>query len=333
MMPRSATFTFTDPIPYQAAIRAAEVEVLVTAKGDFHSELTQIDLHRLWMQVGRECLPRVFHSAVSAKRAVIVFLADANQAAMHHSGMEVSPGDIIVDGIGSTHHHRTWGPCRWRSMSLPPDLLAAAGYAFADREATVPSATHLVRPSPVLMSRLLRLHDTAEQLALSSPSVLAHPEVARSLENALISAMIACLTEATRHETGSRACNHALVIARFEEFLAANLDQPLYLADICGATGVSERTLRACCQAHLGMGPTRYLWLRRMHLARRALVLADPAKSTVTEIATNHGFWELGRFSTEFRQLFGVSPSVSLRCSPRDHHIFQGSPFKLSEFA
>jgi len=51
------------------------------------------------------------------------------------------------------------------------------------------------------------------------------------------------------------------------------------------------------------MSPTRYLWLRRMHLARRALRRADPAMTTVTEIASNCGFWELGRFSVAYRAL------------------------------
>jgi AraC-like DNA-binding protein len=113
--------------------------------------------------------------------------------------------------------------------------------------------------------------------------------------------------------TNGAATRHSRVISRFEELLEANGDWPLHLAKISEATGVSDRTLRICCHEHLGMGPIRYMWLRRMHLARSALVSADRATATVTEIATHFGFCELGRFSVEYRALFGELPSVSLR--------------------
>jgi AraC-like DNA-binding protein len=334
-MPSSSVRTFTDPHPYQAAIRAAEVEVLVTAKGEFRAELTKIDLHRLWLQRGRESLPRVFHSSVSAQRAPIVFLASTDRAAIQHSGMDVSPSEIIVDGLGSTHHLRSWGPSQWGSMSLTPEDLAAAGYALAGREVTVPSVTHLVRPSAPLMSRLLSLHGNAERLAKTTPDILAKPEVARALEQALVDTMIRCLTESTPVEMGAGSHHHSRVIVRFEELLAANAGRPLYLAEICAAIGVSERTLRVCCREHLGMGPVRYLWLRRMHFARRALFLASPQTSTVTEIATEFGFWELGRFSVEYRVLFGESPLASLRRPPDDPRISEGLllAFADSDFA
>jgi AraC-like DNA-binding protein len=106
------------------------------------------------------------------------------------------------------------------------------------------------------------------------------------------------------------------VIARFEDFLAARWHEPLYLAEICAAIGVSERTLRSCCHEHFGVGPMRYLWLRRMSLAHRALMQAEAGKTTVTQIAISCGFGELGRFAVDYRVLFGEKPLATLRAPP-----------------
>jgi AraC-like DNA-binding protein len=333
-MPSSAVLTFADPHPYQAAIRGGQVEIYPKAKGDFFGELTQVDLDRLWLQRGRENLPRAGLIRVRADRAPIGFLANANEAPVWHCGIEVSPGDIIVDSFDSMHR-RTEAPSQWASMSLTPDDLAAAGAAIAGRDLTVPPATHIVRPSPQLMSRLLSLHEQVGQLARTAPEKLARASVARALEQALVHAMVMCLTEGTPVESTVGGRQHALVIARLEEFLAANHDRPVYLAEICATTGASERTLRVCCQEHLGMGPVHYLWLRRMHLARRSLARTDVTSASVTTIATDYGFWELGRFSVEYRALFGESPSVTLRRPPDDRQQSDVCPFALpaSEFA
>src|SRR5262249_1094851 len=129
----------------------------------------------------------------------------------------------------------------------------------------------------------------------------------------LIHVTVQCLSGGADVETTSGGRRHDAIMERFEEFLAAHPQRPLYLTEICAGVGVAERTLRASCEEHLGMGPIRFLTLRRMHLAQRALSRADPSSATVTRIVTDHGFWELGRFSAAYRALFGEMPSETLR--------------------
>jgi AraC-like DNA-binding protein len=172
-----------------------------------------------------------------------------------------------------------------------------------------------VTPAPAALSRLRNLHEAAGNLAKTAPEILANPEIARAIEQALVDAIVFCLADSASDDVRNVQRNRATVMRRLEDTLLANPDQPLYMAELCAQVGASYWTLRDCCLEYLGMSPKQYLWLRRMHLARRALRRADAERATVTEIATHYGFWELGRFSVAYRSLFGEAPSATLRRS------------------
>jgi AraC-like DNA-binding protein len=133
------------------------------------------------------------------------------------------------------------------------------------------------------------------------------------LEQALVEAMVFCLADSHAHNIRNVQGHRVSVMRRLEEVLMADPEKPLYMAELSARVGTSYWTLRNCCLEYLGISPKRYLRLRRMHLARRALRRADPEKTTVTQIASDYGFWELGRFSVAYRSLFGESPSTALR--------------------
>ena len=258
-MPSSAVRTFTDPYEHQKSVRAAEAELFITKPGEYRAELTRIDLHRLWMQDSHTALPHVARHALKKDRSVIFFLADPQQIPIHHSGLEFSPGEIMVEAIGSDHYHRVPAKSHWSSMSLTPDDLAAAGEFVAGIELTAPLANRKIRPPPVLMARLAQLHQAAIQLAATVPDILAHTEVAKAIEHELVRVMIACLTEGVTSGTSGLSPQRLPVMRRFEQVLEENRDRPLYLTEICAAIGVADRTLRLHCLEHLGMSPHRYL--------------------------------------------------------------------------
>jgi len=312
----SYVYTVADPCSYEAVVRALNPKLIVTSRGDFRAQLTKIHLRRLWMQRGEEKLPRIMSAAVCPKGAAIIFHSDRRQGPIQVNGVEVSPGEIVVHRPDDAFHLRTSGSFRFAAMSLTHDGLAMAGQAIAGHELKAPSVTCVIRPDPASMSHLMGLHQAAGQLAESASDTLAIPAIAKALEQELVHAMVRCLTGNPQIKERYCSVRHSRIIARFEDFLAARRYEPVYVSEICHAISVSERTLRACCHEHLGMGPARYLWLRRMDLARRTLLRADPQAATVTEVATKYGFWELGRFSVEYRALFGESPSASLHRPP-----------------
>ena len=318
---------FPTRCPYQAALRISEVDVLPTEKGEFRAELTQINFNKLWMQRGRENLPHVVVGTVNSTRKAISFLTKEQE--MIYCGRPVLPGSIIVHRSGS-QHRRNAANRNWGSMSLANDDFDAACKVITGCEIPNETFGFVVQPDPEIMSRLLQVHETVGMIAGTTPEIFAMSEVGRSLEQQLIHLMIRCLTDSICPTMSTGYRRHNLIVARLEEFLETRSDEPLYLAEICAAIGVAERTLRAACEEHLGMGPIRYLTLRRMHLARRALLRADPLKATVTQIATDYGFWELGRFSVAYRALFGESPLDSLRLPSDERPVPLNRPSSLA---
>jgi len=310
-MPSSAVRTFTDPDDYAASIRATSAEMTVTARGQFSAKLIRIDLHRLWTQRFFDNLARLAHSAAVSGRATFSFRTQPGPSLLW-GGAEMLPTNIVRHGEGASTFQRSSGSARWGAMSLPLADAAAVGETLAGCDLMPPRSTTLITPSPSAMARLQRLHAAAAQLAEDAPEVIAHPEAARGLEQALIEALVDCLREGARYEDRSTLRHHAAILRRFRKAVKENPEQPLYIPELCTAIGVSDRTLRVCCQEQLGMSPKRYLLLRRMHLARQALRDGSPGATTVTEIATQYGFWQFGRFAGAYRSLFGEAPSTTL---------------------
>ncbi len=323
-MPNSTVLSLTEPEQYEENVRGSNIKEFVTARGAYEAQLTRIELHRLWMQRGRKSLPGVSHTVVLKGRAPIVFLVDMDQQPMLNGGMVVRAGEIVAYREATEHHLRTSAGYHCATISLSLDDLATYGRALVGRELAAPLVNRVVRPSTASMARLMHLHKAAADLALNAPDILAHPEVAKAMEQELVRTMMVCLT--VGEAIGAEREGRRPILRRFEQVLEAHEGEMIYLTDLCAEMGVSDRTLRSYCQEHLGMGAHRYLWLRRMNMARRALARADSARSTVTTIATEHGFGELGRFSVQYRKLFGELPSETLRRPPDEPRPIAISP-------
>ena len=112
---------------------------------------------------------------------------------------------------------------------------------------------------------------------------------------------------------GRHAIPRRQIIRKSMDFVEQHEGEYLSVELLASAAGVSERTLRNAYQQYFGLAPVRYLNRRALHQVRRALQGADPSVATVTQIATQFGVWELGRFARDYRFLFGELPSETLR--------------------
>ncbi|MFE1435068.1 AraC family transcriptional regulator [Streptomyces griseoaurantiacus] len=82
--------------------------------------------------------------------------------------------------------------------------------------------------------------------------------------------------------------------------------------------GVTVRALELGFRRALDETPHHYLRRIRLERAHRELLAADPVEgATVAGIASRWGFAHAGRFAASHKAAYGVTPSVSLRTSPR----------------
>nr|WP_294507707.1 helix-turn-helix domain-containing protein [uncultured Rhodopila sp.] len=304
--------TFTDPNEYRERLRGADEQIMILAPGDYRAELTHLDFGTVLVQRSRQSLPHVAIGGAHPQLTSIVLLSRAEQPEVRINGIGAGGRDLLVLGAGSEYYQRAAGDLCWGSTTMPTVTLMASAGILLGREIAPPPVTRLVTPSPGAMERMRSLHESSAIMAASAPEGL-HPRVATALQNALIEAMVLCLAPAVHNDTSiALDSRSAGVMRRFMELVEAEPALPLSMIDVCAELGVSGRTLRQYCLRHLGLGPNRYLWLRRMNLARRAL---SPGGGgiTVTQVANDFGFGELGRFAVRYRQLFGETPSATLR--------------------
>jgi AraC-like DNA-binding protein len=101
-------------------------------------------------------------------------------------------------------------------------------------------------------------------------------------------------------------------VKRAEAYIEAHFAEPLSLAEIVAHAGVSARSLQNGFQNFRRMTPMAFLRKVRLQHVHQALLKADPAFATVTDIAIGCGFGHMGEFAALYKRTYGVSPRETL---------------------
>ncbi|MFO1061060.1 MAG: helix-turn-helix domain-containing protein [Dongiaceae bacterium] len=309
--------TFVEPHQYQDGIKPSRTQIVPSRRGSFQASLSNLALRQLTVQRGSQSLPIAVRTELPLARCVLMFHAGQDGAPFAVNGIDLDPAVLVMSRPAEEHFLRVPADCRWATMTLTPDALGTAWAALTGEDRGPRITVGVVRPGAADFARLRARHHSIMRLVEGRLDLAHHPEVARAADQALLAALTECLAghpEMVVPETGGRG--RTVVLRRFYELLEESEGLPLYVTEACTRLGVSVRTLHTACMEHTGLSPHRFMSLRRMHLARRALTAADPARATVTGIAADLGFWELGRFSVRYRRLFGESPSATLARPP-----------------
>ncbi len=136
----------------------------------------------------------------------------------------------------------------------------------------------------------------------------------RNLQASVLSSLFELCTTASLEPVAIPARpRRQWIVSEARDYVLANRDRPIGVPELCERLHVSRRTLQYCFQDVLGLAPASYLRAIRLNGARRDLCDAAPGERTVQDVAAAWGFWHLSQFATDYRKLFGVRPSETLK--------------------
>jgi AraC-like DNA-binding protein len=218
--------------------------------------------------------------------------------------------EIAVVDEGEDFDLRVMGPAQMIFVLVAKPLLLQHARALlqrplddwiADCRLTASPPALLSVCGPILHALLRNLRDNAD--------LLRHPRASRSIETVVLDTLMSTVEPPVERVS---SFGRRQIARRAEEYLRAQLAEPVSLRELCAAAGTSERTLHLAFIESFGMSPKQLLKTLRLNRARQALRNPTPS-TTVTDVALDWGFFHFGRFSIAYREMFGETPLQTLR--------------------
>jgi AraC-like DNA-binding protein len=181
------------------------------------------------------------------------------------------------------------GDLRFGQLHFDPEVIASA-------------------PQSKRLERLLQF--MAAEVDLSRPMP---PILQSELQQAMMSSFL--LANANNYSAllhGEPVAAAPWQVRLAEQFIEANWDRPITIEGLVAATNVSARSLFSSFKAARGYSPMDFV--KRVRLGRARQRLSRPETQTsVTAVAFECGFGNLGHFARDYHSHFGERPSETLK--------------------
>jgi AraC family ethanolamine operon transcriptional activator len=133
--------------------------------------------------------------------------------------------------------------------------------------------------------------------------------------DALLLMLDAASVEAAAHKSQQRRQH---IVAKARKYAFANRMRAVSIPELCEHTHVSRRTLQYCFESVLGISPVVYLRRLRLNDIRRALLDNAEQAGCIGAVAADWGIDNFSQFSSDYKKLFGRSPSAYVKMSRSD---------------
>lgn len=172
-----------------------------------------------------------------------------------------------------------------------------------------PTEFSLTTPSGRTLRALTRW--MAGELDQPRSEILMSDCAAQSLERTLLTLFLECLAEQSPADEPHAYHLSEARVRRTEEWIDAHFTDPVGVEDLARVAGVSVRSVQTAFRRLRGRTPMQVVLRRRLEASQDMLSRTAPG-TTVTQIAAECGFFNFGRFSRQYQDMFGETPSQTL---------------------
>ena len=296
---------------YSDMVIGATEDFLLTGPSQAPWSVGHCKLGSIVLQFGVEGGSKILHGISRPDAVTFIFQDEKIADRLIFDGQILQPQDFVVLPPGSDFTFASCGIHRWMSISIPVGRFETFAIktgrnhlAWVEKEKRVISP-----PEPLLKCLTAATASTAALVRKKQTSTLDGPGIARLL-NALIAAIAGLDSEVCLPTEKSRLSGDT--VAKALKYARGQKWEGLQVADLALAADVTSRTLLRTFRQQLGVGPASYLKLRQLNMVRRALRGKCEPSSNVTNIMSEHGVTEFGRFASEYKALFGERPSETV---------------------
>lgn len=313
MLPQVVHLTFSECDAFKDHLKHEDAEITQLRAGTFINTVSLVPLEHMVFRYGTKTTPWI--ASATATPGHVSLLLDLNYRIFPTTNGIRQDGGPLVQLYGGGSEHCAMAPesGEYALIPIPNQILENAMRRLGIENMPVDTGCFTaLQPESETFHMLLDTIGSLRSGAWNSPEMFRSEEVRRTAEKELLTRLSLVIGASEPSQGIGHWADRMKVFRKARAFLHAKSDAPVYLAELCTATGVPERTLRDIFQAILGVSPLKYLQLRRMRQVRQALQQADKRDHSVKQIALASGFWELGRFAVEYKRMFGESPSETL---------------------
>jgi AraC family ethanolamine operon transcriptional activator len=225
---------------------------------------------------------------------------------------DMLPADIVVMPPLAEHHAVHCGGSSYAVFRLNPDEVPSIFGGdpwLSDLENWREKRRHRAHPDFGLMT-------TQNMLRLAGPlarkaGVLSE-QAAEFWKRTIVECMAATIRVSLPSDDGGHLPSAMKLVRSVEEYLQTMGDHPVHISEICAGLGLSRRSLHRAFHEIFGIGPVTFLRQKRLCTVHSVLQASSPVATTVSAVAIEQGFVELGRFAHDYHLMFGEYPSQTL---------------------